>query len=87
MSSETLKKLRETLPGVLLADLEELSAKRRQCAEMRDKLPSGETKSKLQLKYEELDDMCTRVALCSDILKGKVSVEISPDFMTVKFPR
>jgi len=46
-----------------------------------------EIKDRLEVKYAELSGAIDRASLCISILNYQVSLEISGDFMTVKFPK
>lgn len=71
----------------LYQKLDEIRPKLNKCHELKEKMPAGETKNKLEQKYSELHQAVDRAAICISILKFEVSFEPSDDYMTVRFPR
>lgn len=67
-------------------ELDDLRPKLNRCYELREKTPAGETKSRLEQKYSELNQAVDRVSLSIDILSFKVSLETSEDYKIVRVP-
>jgi len=70
----------------LNAELDDLRAKRVKCEELMEKVQDKEKKAKLAVQYDIICHAIDRADLCLAILGYGVSVEISDDFSTVRFP-
>ena len=68
-------------------ELDELRPKRVKCEGLMERVQDREKKAKLSTQYDIIRQAIDRVCLCISILDNQVSVEISEDFSTVKFPR
>lgn len=70
----------------LNAELDDLRPKRVKCEDLMEKVQDGEKKAKLSAQHDIIRQAIDRVGLCISILDYQVSVEISEDFSTVRFP-
>ena len=70
----------------LTAELDELRPKRVKCEDLMQRVQDKEKKAKLSAQYDIIRQAIDRVCLCISILDNQVSVEISEDFSTVRFP-
>lgn len=70
----------------LNAELDELRPKRVKCEDLMERVQDKEKKTKLSTQYDIIRQAIDRVCLCISILNYQVSVEISEDFSTVRFP-
>lgn len=68
------------------AKRDELRSKREKCKGLMERVQDKEKKAKLSAQYDIICHAIDRAALCLDILDYRVSVEISEDFSTVRFP-
>ena len=76
----------EAIVTDLNRELDSLRARREKCWELLQRVQDKEKKAKLSASYDIIGHAIDRAALCLDILGYRVSVEISEDFRTVRFP-
>ena len=70
----------------LNAELDELRPKRDKCYDLMERVQDRNRKNKLSIQYDIICHAIDRVALCISILDYQVSVEISEDWSSVRFP-
>jgi len=76
----------EDVLKALDAELAELRVKRLRCESLMQRVQDKERKAKLSTQYDIICHAIDRVALCISILDYQVSLEVSEDFSTVRFP-
>ncbi|MGA2160189.1 MAG: hypothetical protein ABSG90_13370 [Dehalococcoidia bacterium] len=77
MFEETIKNLNK--------ELEDLRAKHNKCYELMENVQDKEKKGKLAAQHYILGNAIDRAAICLTILSDQVPMEVSGDFLTVKF--
>ena len=76
----------EAMIADLNKELDGLRARREKCWELMQRIQDKDKRAKLSASYDIIGRGMDRAALCLDILGYRVSVEISEDFSTVRFP-
>ena len=67
-------------------ELDDLRVKHNKCYELMEQVEDKEKKGKLAAQHYILGDAIDRASLCLSILMG-VPMEVSGDWLTVKFPK